>query len=335
MALWLKEEGEDRDVVVSTRARFARNIKKIPFPHRIAGTPRESEVFEAGKNAFGDLNGFELFKMNALTQEQRERMVTQHLISPVLAENPQAAVYLSQDEQLSLMVLEEDHFRIQCIQPGKQLEKALHIAQEMDRLLNQSVEYAYHEKWGYLTSCPTNVGTGMRMSAMLHLPALTWSRAISPLFQALSKFGLTARGIYGEGSEALGDTYQISNQVTLGLSEQEIVQNLSSAVENVIAQERRAREDLRKYRKTDLEDQIFRAYGILQYARKIDTAEAMRLLSILNVGAGMGMIEGITSNRIYNLMIEIMPAMAGRGASRAERDEKRAELIKNQLKRGE
>ena len=335
MALWLKEEGEDRDVVVSTRVRLARNINKMPFPHRIVGTSREEEVIEAGKKAFASLNGFEFYRMRELDSQQKERMVAQHLISPALTEKPQAAVYLSQDQQLSLMMLEEDHFRIQCIQPGKQLEKTLKIAQEMDRMLNRSVEYAYHEKWGYLTSCPTNVGTGMRMSVMLHLPALKWSRALEPLFQAIGKFGLTARGIYGEGSEALGDMYQISNQVTLGVSEQNIVENLASIAQKIIDQERQTREKLIAQRKTDLEDQVFRAYGILRYAKKIDTAEAMRLLSILNVGVGVGSITNMTSNQIYNLMMDIMPAMFGRGSSSEERDEKRAILIQNKIKRGE
>jgi protein arginine kinase len=258
------------------------------------------------------------------------------LISPNLTESKKGAVILSENEDISIMVNEEDHLRIQCLFPGLQLIEALHVANTLDDWIEKKVDYAFDEKYGYLTSCPTNVGTGLRASVMMHLPALVITQQISRIVPAINQLGLVVRGIYGEGSEAQGNILQISNQITLGKTEQDIVEDLISVVSQVIERERAAREILIQQSKIRLEDRVFRSYGILANSRIIQSKEASQCLSDLRLGIDMGIIENVSRSILNELMILTQPNFlqqyAGKELGPDERDSRRAALIRERLK---
>ena len=243
MALWLKE-GEDTDVAVSTRARLARNIEGLPFPAVIRGTPKAKQVTTPAIETFVEGADFRLINMSETSPVERARLKEDHIISNELEKAVDGAVIVSPDESLSIMLMEEDDYRLQCILPGLQTAKALSLVRELDKMLGKNVRYAYDDELGFLTGCITNVGTGLRMSAMLHLPALTMTGMMGRLITQIAKLGITVRGIYGEGSGALGNIYQVSNQLTLGLSEDEIVSNVNTVVMNLISRERNMRKRL-------------------------------------------------------------------------------------------
>lgn len=264
-------------------------------------------------------------------------LVEKHLISPHLAENAvHGAVLLSGNEEISIMINEEDHIRIQCLFPGFQLTEALKAANEIDDWLEEYVNYAFDEKFGYLTSCPTNAGTGLRASVMMHLPGLVLTQQMNRIVPAINQLGLVVRGIYGEGSEALGNIFQISNQITLGKSEDDIVDDLKSVVGQIISQERSAREALAKTSNIQLEDRVFRSYGTLANSRIIETKEAARCLSDLRLGIDMGYIKNISKSILNELMILTQPGFlqqyAGGPLRPNERDIRRAALIRERLK---
>ena len=227
MAMWLKDEGPENDIVASTRVRLARNLAGVPFPHRIAGTERAAEI-QAPVRAMFLRPGmdFSLTEMRALSPLERTRMVEQHLISRDLAKSPDGAVLLSPDQTVGIMMMEEDHYRLQCIKSGFQVDAALKGCQELERMLGEKAQYAFDEELGYLTACPTNLGTGLRIGVMMHLKGLAVTGALPGILSSLGQFGATARGIYGEGTESRADMYQISNQTTLGIAEEDIAKNL-------------------------------------------------------------------------------------------------------------
>src|SRR5690625_1792812 len=267
---WMKEEGKDSDIVLSSRIRFARNLSQVSFPT----TGNEEDLFrvlqyveqEFNHQSFNKFKQFELIKMQDLKPIEKRVLVEKHLISPHLAENDKVGgVLISHNEQASIMVNEEDHLRIQVYYPGFELEKALNNALDLDDWIEERIQFAFDERRGYLTSCPTNVGTGMRASVMMHLPALTMTKQMNQIIPEINKLGLVVRGIYGEGSEALGQLYQVSNQLTLGKSEEEIVNDLSSIVRQLINSERKAREWIVNQLGIQLENRIFRSYGILTH----------------------------------------------------------------------
>jgi protein arginine kinase len=335
MPLWLRGE-EENDVVISTRVRLARNIGDIPFLPML----REKEMIQQIKaTALLALNkkgvsDFSLLEMKEIGGVKKQSLIEKHLISRELAENPEGALLLGRDEVLSVMILEEDHYRLQCILGGYQIQQAYMLADELDTMLAKNTAYAFDDKLGYLTSCPTNVGTGMRVSVMMHLPALSLTGAISGVLSAIGKIGLTARGIFGEGTEAAGHVFQISNQVTLGLSEKEILENLKVTADRIIDSERQARKTIKSAWGEDLADRIFRALGILKYARKLSTEELLRQISDVNLGVASGVIEGVDHMSLYSLMMDTRPAimMENNGEmSPQERDVKRAELARNIL----
>lgn len=233
------------------------------------------------------------------------------------------------------MINEEDHIRIQCLFPGLQLTEALEAANEIDDWLESNIEYAFDETHGYLTSCPTNVGTGLRASVMMHLPGLMLTQQLNRIIPAINQLGLVVRGIYGEGSEALGNIFQISNQITLGKSEMDIVEDLKSVVGQLISQERSAREALRKTSNIQLEDRVYRSYGILANCRIIETKEAARCLSDVRLGIDMGYIKNVSRNILNELMIVTQPGFlqqyAGGQLRPNERDIRRAGLIRERL----
>lgn len=337
---WMCAEGPDSDIVLSSRIRLARNFRNYKFP-TIFSTEEGQQVINAvyetvKEHHFSTIGNLELLVMDELQPLHKRVLVEKHLISPHLAENSVlGACILSENEEVSIMVNEEDHIRIQCLFPGLQLSEALNIANEIDDQIEQHVDYAYDEEIGYLTSCPTNVGTGMRASVMMHLPGLVLTHQLNRIIPAINQLGLVVRGIYGEGSEALGNIFQISNQITLGKSEEDIVEELQSVVAQLISQERSSREALAKTSNIQLEDKVFRSYGILSNCRIIESKEAANCLSDVRLGIDMGYIKNISKNILNELMILTQPGFlqqyAGGPLRPDERDIRRASLIRDRL----
>jgi protein arginine kinase len=338
---WMSKEGPDSDIVLSSRIRLARNFEDYKFPTLF--TPEEAReivrkmediIFSSGFNQYGSM---ELLKIEEMQPLQKRVLVEKHLISPQLAEeSPYGACLLTENEEVSIMINEEDHVRIQCLFPGLQLSEALNAANEVDDWLEGNIQFAFSEKCGYLTSCPTNVGTGLRASVMMHLPGLILTQQINRIIPAINQLGLVVRGIYGEGSEALGNLFQISNQITLGKSEHDIVEDLKSVVHQLISQERSAREALRKTSNIELEDRVFRSLGTLKNSRIIESKETARCLSDVRLGIDMGYIKNISKNILNELMILTQPGFlqqyAGGPLRPNERDIRRAALIRERLK---
>ncbi|WP_077210447.1 protein arginine kinase [Bacillus dakarensis] len=337
---WMSAEGPDSDIVLSSRIRLARNIRNFKFP-TVFTSEEASEVIQAVDQSVQSLSNSELGKLELLVMDelqplQKRVLVEKHLISPFLAEHSTlGACLLSENEEASIMVNEEDHIRIQCLYPGLQITEALKLANQIDDAIEQNLDYAFDEEIGYLTSCPTNVGTGMRASVMMHLPGLILTHQLNRIIPAINHLGLVVRGIYGEGSEALGNIFQISNQVTLGKSEDDIVEDLKSVVSQLISEERSAREALAKTSNIQLEDRVFRSYGVLANSRIIETKEAASCLSDVRLGIDMGYIKNISKNILNELMILTQPGFlqqyAGGPLRPNERDIRRASLIRERL----
>lgn len=338
---WMKTDGPDSDIVLSSRIRLARNINQYVFPI-IATTEQSKEVLDKivevqKSETKTQAEALEVIKLDDLKTIEKKVLVEKHLISPTLVEDSKnGAVLLSQDESVSIMVNEEDHLRIQCLYPGFQLNEALNRANGIDDWLEEKFDYAYDETRGYLTSCPTNVGTGMRASVMMHLPALVLTQRINRIIPAINQLGLVVRGSYGEGSEAQGNIFQISNQITLGKSEEDIVEDLRDVVLQLIEQERYARNSLYESSKLQLEDRVFRSYGILAYSRIIQSKEATKCLSDVRLGIDLGIINGVSRSILNELMILTQPGFlqqyAGQNLNPDERDVRRATLIRERIK---
>lgn len=334
MALWLKENNRDCDVVVSSRVRLARNIAGLPFPAKLRGTKSAELVKDAGRKAFlSNGSGFTMMEMEQCPPIERARLAEQHVISRELAELSGGACIVSKDESITIMMMEEDHFRLQCMASGLDIDGAFSGAKAAEKMLSQTCSFAFSKEFGYLTSCPTNVGTGMRASIMLHLPALAISGRIGGVLSSIGKFGVTARGAYGEGSQAYGNLYQISNQITLGASEEEIQDTLKVIVNQIIEQERSLRKALFENPSKAIEDKVLRAWGALLYSRRMDSKEALELLSLAGMGVSNGIIGETKENAIYQLMMDVMPAMMSKD-SQEDRDILRSRLIRERL-RGE
>ncbi|WP_163539019.1 protein arginine kinase [Gracilibacillus sp. YIM 98692] len=337
---WLKEEGPDSDIVMSSRIRLARNFEQSPFP-LIAKEEHLDGILhfierEYNHQSLLQYKDLEFVRMEELKQIAKQVLVEKHLISPHLAEkSKRGAALISKNEQVSIMINEEDHIRMQLYFPGLQLEKALEEAFQLDDWLEEKIDYAFDESRGYLTSCPTNVGTGLRASVMMHLPALAITRKINRMIPAINQLGLVVRGIYGEGSEALGNIFQISNQITLGRSEQDIIEDLKSVVEKLIEQERQARSWLMQQSELELEDRVFRSYGVLQHSRIIESKETAKCLSDVQLGIDLGFIKDISQSILNELMVLTQPAFLQQYAKKAlnphERDVFRASLIRERF----
>ncbi|WP_019244348.1 protein arginine kinase [Bacillus massilioanorexius] len=335
---WMNEEGPESDIVLSSRVRLARNLQDFTFS-TLLQNEEANELIELIEEKFTTLKEekkLELIKMSAIQPLEKRMLVEKHLISPHLAqESPLGACFLSDDEKVSIMINEEDHIRIQCLLSGLQLTEALQLADDIDNEIEERVDYAFDEKKGYLTSCPTNVGTGLRASVMMHLPGLVLSQRMNRIIPAINQLGLVVRGIYGEGSEALGNIFQISNQITLGKSEKEIVEDLTSVVLQIIAQERMAREALVKTSNIQLEDRIFRSLGTLSYARILESKEAAKCLSDVRLGIDLGYIKNISKSILNELMILTQPGFLQQYAQgllkSSERDQRRAAFIRERI----
>ena len=333
---WLRATGPESDVVISSRLRMARNLAAYPFLNRLAPAQRDAiieEVKEVVKRSNFLKNAY-FISSPELPELDRQFLLERHLVSRELfLEEGKSAVAITPDEMVSLMVIEEDHLRLQVFQSGLNLVETWRIADEIDSELEKDLDYAFDGTLGYLTACPTNVGTGIRASCMLHLPSLVLTKQVHKVLQALSKLNLAVRGLYGEGTQASGNFFQFSNQITLGQPEDEIISNLEGVIRQVITHEREAREYLKKKRKAKMEDQIWRALAALKAARMMSSSEAIQLLSLVQVGIDVGILEGqVTHTDLNQLFLLIQPAhlqkMSGKELSTTERDARRAARIR-------
>ncbi|GAB6178940.1 protein arginine kinase [Desulfotomaculum defluvii] len=338
---WLEASGPENDVIISSRVRLARNLSGYPFPH-LLGHDNADKIIYAVQSAIGqnamqeEVGKLELSRMTELSPTERQILVEKHLISPDMLDKPEKrGVVLRDDEVISVMVNEEDHLRIQCLLPGLQLKECWDLANTVDDGFEQILDFAFSEEQGYLTSCPTNVGTGLRASIMLHLPALVMTQQINAILTTLSKLGLTVRGLYGEGTQATGNLFQVSNQVTLGLPEEEIIDSLITVALQLVTQERAARRALHQEQKSHIEDKVWRAYGLLKYARILTSNETMSLLSNLRLGVDLGILPNIPPGLIMELIIMSRPAflskLKGTDLNTYQRDTYRATLIRERL----
>lgn len=321
------------EAVVSTRIRLARNLSDIPFPNRMT-VNQKTQLCDKVCDVAKKIMEFQRIDMKNLTQIQAVSLVEQHLISPeFISDTEGKTLLLSKDKTISIMINEEDHLRIQVIKSGLSLSEAYAIADELDNILSEKLNFAFSEKLGYLTQCPTNLGTGMRASLMLHLPALKKSRALSKIASNLSKLGLTIRGIYGENSESASDMYQLSNQVSLGISERAAIDNLQNIASQLVSQEIKARD--RMLSDITAVDSICRSLGILKNARVIDHNEAMNLLSNVRLGVAQKVIESLTLDSIDELISNIQPASITQRCNEQltpqQRDIKRADYLRERL----
>ena len=320
---WYERAGACGDVVCSTRVRLARNLKQYPFPAYANGRQKE-EIEQKVKDAMLSGNSilsreFRFLPLEELSDEAAVSLVERHLVSPAyISDRKGKGVLLSQDESVSIMVNEEDHLRIQVLREGLSLKEAAELADRID------------PEFGYLTQCPTNLGTGMRASLMLHLPALTESGAMARIAGNLTKLGLTLRGTYGEGTQITGALYQLSNQITLGLSENEAIVNLSSIASQLIEEERKARHDLCET--IPFQDKVDRAAGVLKSAKMLSTSEFMDLVSYLRLGLSAGLLTGTTQEALNALTIHVQPATlmasAGKALDQTQRDILRAQVTR-------
>lgn len=337
---WMQAEGPDAEIVLSSRIRLARNLVDYDFPVHASNEQRQ-KAFNAIKeklqqSSYPSMGKFELLTVDDMEPIEKQVLVEKHLISPYLTQHGEySAVLINGNESVSIMVNEEDHLRIQCLFPGFQLNEALTLANGIDDWLEQHFNYAFHEKRGYLTSCPTNVGTGLRASVMMHLPGLALTQRMNRIAPAINQLGLVVRGIYGEGSEALGNVFQISNQITLGKTEEDIVEDLRGVVMQLIQQEKTAREDLLNMSRIQLEDRIYRSYGSLSFSRIMHSKEAATCLSDVRLGIDLGLIEGVSRNILNELMVLTQPGFLQHYFEETlgptERDIKRATLIRERL----
>lgn len=336
---WLKGVGPNSDIVISSRIRLARNLTEVPFPHR-ANKKQSQAALEAIQGAIEQADYLKktlFLKLQDLDALDKQFLIERHLMSHehVKTTNSKALV-LDKDEIVSIMINEEDHLRMQVMQSGFNLFEAWNIMNGIDDALSKGLNFAFSSEWGYLTACPTNTGTGMRGSVMLHLPALVMARQINRVLSAIAKLSFTTRGLFGEGTEASGNFFQISNQVSLGHTEDEIISNINGLIRQIIEQEEHMREILLVQEKAMLGDKIWRSFGILKSAHIISSQETIDLLSALRLGCDLGVIKEIDRHTINELFLITQPAhlqkIEAKKLSSQERDLKRAEIIRAKLK---
>ncbi|MBL7069765.1 MAG: protein arginine kinase [Candidatus Omnitrophica bacterium] len=335
---WLKGTGPNSNIVISSRIRLARNLSGLPFSHW-AGKKQKEESLETIKGALQTsqfLKKATSIDISSLSSIDKQFLVERHLMSREHAANPELSALLFDDKEIvSIMINEEDHIRMQVMQSGFNLTESWRITNEIDTELGARLNYAFSSKLGYLTACPTNVGTGIRASVMLHLPALVLTNQANRVLQTITKLGLTIRGFYGEGTEVQGNFFQISNQVTLGRSEEEIIDGIERVINQIVSREESARKTMFMRSKEKLIDRIWRSYGTLRSAHIISSNETIELLSVIRLGVDMDIIKDITIPVINELFILTQPAhlqkMEKKVLSPQERDLKRAEIIREKL----
>ena len=336
---WLKATGPSSDVVISSRVRLARNLVDFRFSQKLQKLKSAEllDVVETALSKCSYLKKGEFVQIHGLSELDRQFLVERHLISRELANTKSSgAVYFTDNEIISVMVLEEDHLRMQTLTSGFNLTEAWRIVDQIDTELGKTLSFCFDVNLGYLTACPTNVGTGLRASCMVHLPALVMTKQVNRVLQAVSKLNMAVRGLYGEGTQAIGNFFQFSNQVTLGHRELDIIDNLERVVRRVLEHEKEAREALFAKKRERVDDQIWRALGVLRTARLIPSKESTTLLSLVRLGVDMGSIPNLTTTKLNELFLQIQPAhlqkLAGKRLSQDERDIRRAELIRGSLK---
>lgn len=334
---WLTR-GQGTNIAISSRIRLARNLKDRPFPVW-AGAKERSLVWNqlkpilSNSSAMGECVAIGIDELSTL---DKQIIFERHLISREHLEGAEGrGLVVSRDESMAIMVNEEDHLRVQSLRPGMDLRGAFECADKLDDEIDANVEYAFSRKHGYLTSCPTNVGTGMRASVMLHLPGLLIINEMHPIVKGLNKIGLAVRGLWGEGTEAVGNMFQVSNQMTLGKNEQEIIAQLEPIVHEIVEHEKNARIRLLEKKKAMIYDHIGRAYGLLAHAYLLNSKEALNLLSGVRLGVDLGIIRDVRPEIIDELVIQIQPAhlqkLVGKDLKPKQRDHARAELVRNRL----
>jgi len=338
-AEWLKGTGPSANIVMSSRTRLARNIDKIPFSNW-ANKKQLDDVLSIVKEAVANCNFLKnamFIKLKDLSEVDRLFLVERHMMSPEHAKDVEyKALVVDPKEMVSIMVNEEDHLRIQVIQSGLNLKECWRMLDEIDTDLSKKIAYAYSAKWGYLTACPTNTGAGLRGSVMLHLPALVFTGQIGKMLQAIAKLGLNIRGMYGEGTEAMGNVFQISNQVSMGMTEEDIVDNIDRITNQLISREDSTRKTIITKNKDALVDRVSRAHGTLKSAHIITSNETVTLLSAIRLGVDLGIVKNMDRRMVNELFILTQPAhlqkLEGKTLNSNERDIKRADLIREKLK---
>ena len=332
---WMTGLGHESDVVISSRVRLARNAAGHRFMSRASLEERREllEKLRAAAERCRAISDMEYFDLEQLPETDRQLLVERHLISRELAEaEGPRGVAISGDEVVSVMMNEEDHLRMQVLHGGFELEETWALMNRLNAAMEKEVPFVFDPTYGYLTACPTNVGTGLRVSVMLHLPALAMTRELQRVFTAAAKIDFIVRGLYGEGTQAHGDFFQISNQKTLGRSEKEILESLSVVIPQIVRYERKVREAMSAEHRRQVEDRIWRAYGILRNARVISSEEALHLLSQLRLGVNLGIVKDLDVPMIHKLFVLTRPAhlqkMEGRALEAQERDAARADFLR-------
>ncbi len=326
----------NNDIVMTSRIRLARNLRNYKLPVKMSCEEAENVIREVN-NAVERINmNYKLTYLRDLSDIEKSTLIENHLISPALAEKKdRAAFLLSPDKKVSIMLNEEDHIRIQTLDRGMSLKECWDLSNKIDDVIEETVDYAFDRELGFITSCPTNIGTGMRASVMVHLPALSITNQIEKLLYGVSQLGVAVRGVYGEGTKSMGHLYQISNQGTLGASEETLIEKITQIVNQIVEKETKTREHLKINNFDELEDDFYRAYGVLTNARKISTEESMKLLSLIKLGKEMDMINASCNINLYELMTRIQPnniiSLFEKEVTPIERDKKRAEIIRNEL----
>jgi protein arginine kinase len=337
-ARWLDASGEENEIIMSSRVRVARNLCQHRFTHN-CDAEQLSEVLAETTRVAGETRTFENSRfvgMGEVSTLDRQFLVERHMVSREFLHNSaNRGVIFSDDEAISLMINEEDHLRLQAYGSGLDLQSTYHRVNQLDDELTGGLDVAFSERFGYLTACPTNVGTGLRVSVLIHLPGLVHSKEITKLLESLGKLNHTMRGFYGEGTEVMGNFFQLSNSATLGASEQDVIKGLREMALKVVNFERKARDMLFSKARSLLEDKVWRAYGLLRYAHSVSTKEALSLISAVRLGVGVGIVEDVTIKTLNHLLIYTQPAhlqiMKGGTMDAGERDVARADYIRDAL----
>jgi protein arginine kinase len=335
----MKTEESESNIVLTSRVRLARNLNRVPFPDRMGEEDGRKTISTIEQAFFKTTDMAKNYKSIYLwkgNDTENRTFIEKHLISPKLLSNGnKSAFIINNEETVSIMLNEEDHIRLQTITAGLNLEETFEIASGLDDLLEENLDFAYDEKLGYLTACPTNIGTGLRASVMIHLPALAINNELNSVFNAVTQVGMTIRGLYGEGSKSEGSLYQVSNQLTLGLSEKDILDNLMAVVNQVINQEELSRKHMLESYKYELKDKIFRSLGLLKTAVLLDSKECLNLLSNVRMGVEMGIIKDVSRVVLNSLLVEIQPAtlqqIFGKELSNKEKNFNRANLVRERM----
>lgn len=332
---WLRTEAPYDEIILSTRIRLARNFADISFPPLQRQTDLEKvKSFMAAhfsNHSFAGHGKLTLVEMDSLNAIEKRMLLEKHLISKNIIEHKNSAFLVSENEQISIMVNEEDHLRVQLYYPGLQLQEALDNALTLDNWLEDKIDFAFHEQFGYLTSCPSNVGTGMRASVMLHLPALTHSKKMNKIVSVINQLGFVVRGFFGEGSRSLGHVYQVSNQVTLGMTEQEVISELERIIMMLIEREQAEQKRIYQIAPIVVADKIYRSYGILQHCKILNSQEAASRISDIKLGINVGLIKDFPNILLNELMMITQPGFlqsyVGKTLTENERDIIRAKII--------